>query len=81
MAAMSAAGARVRSPLFPHGRRSSTGPTATDRVCRAHARASVLVGSASDTLGTIILNSVLVISVAVRAVLAGSTATATSCAR
>ena len=61
--------------------RTRTGPTTTDGTCCVHVRGFMLVCSAFDTSGTVILTSVLVISTAVRVELARSTASSTTCPR
>ena len=62
-------------------RHTHTGSATTDSVCCVHARAFVLVGSAFDTLDTMMLTFVLVISTAVHAELARSTASSPACPR
>ena len=62
-------------------RRTRTGPTSTDGACCVHARALVLVDSSFDASDNVMLSSVVVISIAVRAELARSTASATACLR
>ena len=81
MAAMHGAGAWVRSPLFVRGPPTGTGPTSTDGACCVHARGLVLVDSAFDTSDNMMLTSVVVISISVRAELACSAASATACPR
>ena len=62
-------------------RRTGTGPTSTDGACCVHARGLVLVDSEFDTSDNVMLTSVVVISISVRAELACSTASAITCPR